>query len=117
MLPEGRDPAHLLDMLLAARQAITFLGARDKAALEADALVLSAVEHQLIVLGEAARRVSADFKERHPEVVWSRPVGMRNVLVHDYGSIEVGEVVQTVRVDLPALVRQLTLLVPREPEV
>jgi uncharacterized protein with HEPN domain len=115
MRPEERDPAYLLDIVLAARAAIDYLGLRDLSALEQDPVVLSAIEHQLIVLGEAARRVSDGTKQRHAEIPWSNAVGMRNILVHEYGRVDVGEVARTVREDLPGLTAQLEPLLPPEP--
>lgn len=115
MRPEDRDPAYMLDMLLAAREAIDYLGRRDRGDLQNDRLVLSAIAHQLIVLGEAARRVSSSAKRAHPQVPWGSAVGMRNILVHEYGQVDVGEIVRTVRHDLPALIDSLESLLPPEP--
>ena len=115
MRPEDRDPAYLLDIVLAARKATAYLGDRDAAALEADELVLSAIEHNLIVIGEASRRVSPAFHEEHPEVGLGKAAGMRNILVHEYGRVDVGEVWRTVHDDLPALIALLESLLPPEP--
>jgi uncharacterized protein with HEPN domain len=38
---------------------------------------------QLEIIGEATKRISNDFRDRHPEVAWRRMAGMRDVLVHD----------------------------------
>lgn len=115
MLPEDRDPAYLLDIVLAARQAIEFVGDRDAEALAQDDLVRSATEHCLIVIGEASRRVSSAFRERHPEIALAKASGMRNILVHEYGRVDVLEVWRTVRDDLPSLIGALELLLPSEP--
>jgi uncharacterized protein with HEPN domain len=42
---------------------------------------------QIQIIGEAARMVSAEFKQSHPEVPWTEIVGMRNRLVHEYFDI------------------------------
>jgi uncharacterized protein with HEPN domain len=115
MRPEERDPALLLDMVLAARDALEFLGGRGPGQLEADRLVLSAVEHQLIVLGEAAARVSGALKAERPDIPWAKIVGMRNILVHEYGRVDVGEIARTVHEDLPDLLTALEPLLPTEP--
>ena len=83
--------------------------------LSADELVLSAIEHHLIVIGEAARRISPAFHEQHPEVALGKAIGMRNILVHEYGRVDVEEVWRTVRDDLPALVTALESLLPPAP--
>lgn len=40
---------------------------------------------------------------------------MRNILVHEYGRVDVEEVWRTVRDDLPALVTALEALLPTAP--
>lgn len=40
---------------------------------------------------------------------------MRNILVHEYGRVDVGEVTRTVRDDLPGLIAKLEPLLPPEP--
>ena len=61
-----RDDANLLDILKAARLAIEFRGPADKEAFLADAKTQSAVLHQLLVIGEAVKRLSPEFREVHP---------------------------------------------------
>jgi uncharacterized protein with HEPN domain len=48
-------------------------------------LIQSAVERQLEIIGEAARRVSEAFQQKHPEIPWRSIIGQRNVLAHQYG--------------------------------
>lgn len=43
-------------------------------------LIQSAVERQLEILGEAARRLSDEFRQAHPEIAWRRIIGLRNIL-------------------------------------
>jgi uncharacterized protein with HEPN domain len=50
-----RDEAHLLDILKAARLAVEFKGAGEKAEFLADAKTQSAVLHQLLIIGEQSR--------------------------------------------------------------
>jgi uncharacterized protein with HEPN domain len=50
-------------------------------------LVRRAVERNLIILGEAARRVSEVFRLAHPEVDWRGMIGLRNILAHQYEKV------------------------------
>jgi uncharacterized protein with HEPN domain len=66
----------------------------------------------LQIIGEAARRISPEFKESHPAIPWAAIVGMRHRLVHEYFRIRVQKVWEAVRDDLPKLIPQLETLVP-----
>ncbi|HLX09039.1 MAG TPA: DUF86 domain-containing protein [Thermoanaerobaculia bacterium] len=109
-----RDDAYLLDMLLAARQAIKFTEASTAESFRDDQLVQNAVIRVLQVLGEASRRVSPKFKQDHPAIPWAELAGLRNRLVHEYMKIDLAILWEVVQVDLEPLVRQLTAVVPRE---
>lgn len=66
-----------------------------------------AVIRRLEVIGEAVKNISEDFKNRHPEVPWSKIAGMRNVLIHEYFVVDIRAVWDTIQDDLPQLKRQL----------
>src|SRR5437016_2953433 len=68
-MPE-RDAAFLLDMLLAARDALSFVEGLDEAAFLKSRLHQSAAIRALEVIGEAAGRVSAATQAAHPEIPW-----------------------------------------------
>ena len=108
-----RDEAHVLDILKAARLAMEFKGTADKAAFLADAKTQSAVLHQLLVIGEAVKGLSPDFRAAHPEVPWKLLAGTRDKLIHFYEGVDLEEVWKMVSSDLPELIR---LVEPLSPE-
>jgi uncharacterized protein with HEPN domain len=79
-----RDEATLLDIVTAARLAIEFRGELDKDAFLADLKTKAAVVHELLVLGEAVKRLSSSFRSKVHEIPWSLIAGMRDVLIHHY---------------------------------
>ena len=87
MLPEDRDAALLWDMREAARDIVTFLEGVAFAHFSANKMLRYAVERQLLVIGEAAKRVSATLKQTHSEIPWNAIIAQRNVLAHEYGEI------------------------------
>lgn len=72
----------------------------------------SAVLHPLLVLGEAVKPLSREFRSRHPEIPWVLIAGMRDNLVHEYGSVDLEEVWSTARRDVPRLLASLEALLP-----
>lgn len=115
MQPNNRDPGYLWDMLQAARRLQEFtLGLSYEAYLEST-LIQSAVERQIEILGEAARRVSEAFRQAHPEIPWSSIIGQRNVIAHQYDDIDQGQLWSVVTSDIPTLISQLEPLIPPLP--
>jgi len=109
-----RDQAYALDILEAARRASGYVVTTRQEEFLADPMRQDAVIRCLAVVGEAARRLSPDFRAACPEAPWARMVGMRNRLVHDYDAVDAGRVWDTARHDLPALIAALEPLVPPE---
>jgi len=73
-----------------------------------------AVSSQVVILGEAASRVSRDFQNAHPEIPWSDAIGMRHRLIHGYDAIDWPRVWATLVNDLPPMLDKLTALLPTE---
>ena len=82
-----RDAALLLDMLMAARDARHFVADIDENAFLSSRLHQNAVIRSLQVIGEAASKVSGDFRKTHPEISWREIIGMRHRLVHGYAEV------------------------------
>ena len=110
------DAALLLDMLIAARQARSYVEGVTLARYYSDQMLQDALVYQVQVVGEAASRLSSGFKEAHSETPWADIIGMRHRVVHDYRRINRDIVWQAVQDDLPQLIAALELLVPSEPE-
>ncbi len=98
----SRDEGNLLDILKAARLAIEFKGQTDKAEFLADLKTQSAVLHQLLIIGEAVKRLSPEFRGAHPEVPWKLIAGTRDKLIHFYEGVDLDEVWKMVTADLPS---------------
>ncbi len=110
----SRDDATLLDILKAARLVTEFKGKLAKQAFLRDIKTQSAILHQLLVIGEAVKRLSEDFRAQHPEIPWLRIAGMRDKLIHAYDAVDLDEVWKTVTKDIAPLISFLEPLVPKE---
>lgn len=114
MRPDLRDAACLLDMLRQARGVVNLVRSRTLEDYLADEDFRMAVERRIEIIGEAARRVSTEYRDVHPEIPWRRIIAQRHVLAHEYEEIEETLLWQTATVSVPELIRLLTPLVPRE---
>lgn len=103
-----RDDRERLRHILEAIERIEKYAQRGEDAFRRDELVQTWIVHHLQVVGEAARGVSPDFRERHSDVPWKSVVGMRDVLVHDYFGLDVDIVWRVVTNELPDLKRRVS---------
>jgi uncharacterized protein with HEPN domain len=69
-----------------------------------------AIMFNLVILGEAANRISQEFQEEHPEIPWSSMIGTRNIIVHGYDQVKLQIVWDIVSRDLGRLKSSLLLL-------
>ena len=72
-----------------------------------DNKTVDAVIRNFEIIGEAANRLPAEFKEAHPEIDWFRIRGFRNRIVHDYFGIDYSIVWQIKSSFLPDLIDSL----------
>jgi len=87
MPPDDRDKAYLWDMLDAAMAIETFVTGASYEQYRVNRMMRGAVERHIEIIGEAARRISEETRQRHPEVPWRAIVGQRNVLAHEYDEV------------------------------
>ena len=100
---------HILD---AAREAVNFAEGRSRADLDTDRKLNLSLVRLLEIIGEAARGLSQEFRQEHPDLPWKSMVGIRDRLIHGYFDINLDVVWQTVTEDLPPLIAQLEKIVP-----
>jgi uncharacterized protein with HEPN domain len=110
-----RDPANLWDTLEAAEKVQRFIENKTFEDFMHDDMLRAAVERNLEIIGEAARRTSEDLKQEHPEIPWRKIIAQRNVLIHEYDDIDYKEIWEVVSFHLPRLIDQIRPLIPPLP--
>jgi len=107
-----RDAVYLLDILEAAKLAVSYVAGISKDAFLLDTQCQDSVIRRIEIIGEASRRVSPETRDAFPGIPWSEMVGMRNLMIHDYDDVDLEIVWDTVQCDLPRLIALIEPLVP-----
>jgi uncharacterized protein with HEPN domain len=100
----SRDLDYVADIVAAARITLGYVEGVAYEDFISNTMRQDAVVRQLLVIGEAAKRISDDFKALHPAIPWRQMTGMRDILVHAYDHVDIDEVWRVVTDDLKNLV-------------
>ena len=105
---------YLTDIRDSARKALAFVTGMDFPSFAADEKTSYAVVRALEILGEATKRIPTAVRDRHPKVPWRAMSGIRDILIHDYFSVNANVVWKTVTEDLPPLLGQMDVIIASE---
>ncbi len=111
-----RDPRERLQDILEAILQIERYASRGRQAFETDELLQNWFVRHLQIIGEAVRALPEEVRDRAPEIPWSKIVGMRHILVHDYFEIDAPVVWEAIERDLPVLKDSIARLLREMPE-
>jgi uncharacterized protein with HEPN domain len=98
-----RDPKERLRDILDAIANIERYVARGRQAFESDELIQNWFVRHLQIIGEAARGLPQELRDREQSIPWSKIMGMRHILVHDYFAVDTDVVWDVIERDLPDL--------------
>ncbi|MBV9653100.1 MAG: DUF86 domain-containing protein [Acetobacteraceae bacterium] len=110
-MPSDRTLLALLDIRDNARLAPSFIEGMSLAQFKSDRRTVYAVSRCLEIISEAARRLSPELRERHPDQPWRAIMGLGNVFRHDYDNVAEEILWRTVHASLPSLLSAI------EPEI
>lgn len=114
-LSQHDDRLPLLQMRDHAREAVEMLSGHTPDELRTNRMMQLALVRLVEVVGEAARRVSAEGQARHPDVPWREAITIRNRLIHNYDTINYTVIWDTILEDFPPLVAALDRALATEP--
>ncbi|OGI19127.1 MAG: hypothetical protein A3B68_08015 [Candidatus Melainabacteria bacterium RIFCSPHIGHO2_02_FULL_34_12] len=94
----------------AAKECLSFIRGKTRKDFNTNKVLVYALVKVIEIIGEAASKISKDFKNKHTEIPWQDIVGMRNHLIHVYFDIDLDILWDTVNKDISKLIKMLQKL-------
>jgi uncharacterized protein with HEPN domain len=110
----SRDLDYAADILAAARLALSYVEGVAYGEFLDDTMRQDAVVRELLIVGEAAKRLSEEFKALHPDIPWRQMAGMRDILVHAYDHVDLDQVWRMTTDELSELIEAVEPLIQEE---
>jgi uncharacterized protein with HEPN domain len=79
-----------------------------------DETLKRAVTRSLEIIGEATKKIPADFKIKWNNVKWKEMAGMRDRLIHDYMGVNYSIVWDVIINKIPELSEQIVIVIESE---
>ena len=108
------DRLRLDDILEAIGLIEEFLQGKSRHDLDTDRMLQSALLHQLVLIGESANAVSDSIKNKYTHIPWKVIYGFRNHIAHEYFSLDIDIVWNTLVGDVPKLKEQVSEIIHKE---
>ena len=103
-------PLLLLDIMVAIQSILDYTAGYSSDTYEQDVKTRHAVERNFEIIGEAASRISQEYKDLHPHIEWRIIKDFRNFIIHDYFGINNQIVWDTIQFRLPDLLTSISKL-------
>jgi len=79
-----------------------------------DETLKRAIVRSLEIIGEASKKIPADFKVKWGTIEWKNMAGMRDRLIHDYMGVNYSIVWDVIKNKIPELHKQIVDVIEKE---
>lgn len=71
-------------------------------------ILLDSMMFRMVQLSENAKKLTDQYKQNHNNIPWNAMYGLRNRIVHDYGNVDLSVVFETLKNDIPVLLKMFS---------
>ena len=107
MCHNERDKSYIYDILKSSQEVIDILKDENHNSFVNNRIKRLAIERLIQIIGEAANHLSKDFMQENPDIPWTKIIGLRNKIVHDYGEILTDRIWLIASESIPELMYQI----------
>lgn len=95
-----RDELYLKDIINSMNKIFNYTEEMTKEEFKNDNLTIDAVLRNIEIIGEAANKLSEKVYKKNSGIPWSRMIGLRNIVIHEYFGVDLNIVWQIITVNL-----------------
>jgi uncharacterized protein with HEPN domain len=88
-------------MLTSMRRIEEYIGDMGFREFKMNYLIVDAIVRNFEVIGEAAKNIPEEIKEKYPEIPWKKMYGLRNLIAHEYFGIDYEMIWEISKKNLP----------------
>ncbi|MFC1239997.1 HepT-like ribonuclease domain-containing protein [Treponema vincentii] len=107
MFHNERDKSYIYDILKYSQEVIDILKDETHNSFVNNRIKRLAIERLIQIIGEAANHLSKDFMKENQDIPWTKIIGLRNKIVHDYGEILTDRIWLIASESIPELMYQI----------
>lgn len=89
------------DMLKSMERIEEYLGSLDFKNFKINYMVVDAIIRNFEIIGEAAKNIPDEIKNKYPEIPWKKMYGLRNLIAHEYFGIDYEMIWEIAKKSLP----------------
>lgn len=97
----------LFDILSCSQNCIEWTKGMTLAEFEKDTKTISAIQHQLMIIGEATKKLTEEFRNAHKNIPWKKMAGTRDVLIHSYEEADLEIIWDIATTQIPEIIPKL----------
>ena len=107
-----KDPRVYLAQIFECIERIEEFTAAGQAEFLGNRMMQDAVIRNFQVIGEAAKRLTPEFRDQHATIPWKQMAAFRDVLTHDYVNVDLMQVWGVIERELPPVKNAIADLLP-----
>jgi len=102
-----RDQETLIDIIESCRLILEYTQGIDWESLCQNREKQDAILRRITIIGEATKRLSVAFRQKHPSIPWKRIAEMRDIITHEYDEVDLTEIWTVIHENIPELLQYL----------